>query len=302
MKTTRDILVIDDEAVVAQGVVRICRDEGMSVDAADSATAGLERIDRCAYRLVLCDIMMADLDGFQYLAEAARRGSRLPVVMITGCATVENAVRSLLCGAVDFIAKPFTADELLAVVHRGLNYGRLMEASGADGVPTPATNCPSGYYRLGYVSWAATEPSGISRVGVNDVFVKTIGGVRRVDLSPAGSELVQGNSCATIASAHALAHNVMCPLSGRILEVNAQVIADPATLERDPYADGWLYRVLPSDLEYNLRSLQPQEGSRGGSHSSGSGTTCPPLAGRPSSVTLGGRIDYALRVFSGAIR
>ena len=252
MKTTRDILVIDDEAVVAQAVARICGGEGMSVDAADSGTAGLERLDRCSYRLVLCDIMMEDLDGFQYLAEAARRGSCTPVVMITGCATVENAVRSLLCGAIDFIAKPFTADELLAVVRRGFNYGRLLEAAGAAGVPPFVTNCPPPYYRLGDVSWAAIEPAGTVRIGVSDIFVRTIGGIQSVALSPAGSELVQGSSCAVITAADALAHSVMCPVSGRVLEINAQVLADPATVQRDPYADGWLYRILPSALEYNL--------------------------------------------------
>jgi CheY-like chemotaxis protein len=259
VKTTRDILVIDDEAVVAQGVARICGGEGMSVDAADSGTAGLERLDRCSYRLVLCDIMMEDLDGFRYLAEAARRGSRMPVVMITGYSTVENAVRSLQCGAIDFIAKPFTADELLAVVRRGFNYGRRMEAAGSAGAPPLVTNCPPQYYRLGYVSWAAIEPAGTARVGVNDIFVRTIDGVQSVDLSPAGSELVQGGTCAVIASADAMAHSVMCPVSGRVLEANAQVIADPATVERDPYAGGWLYRVLPANLEYNLRCLQTRE-------------------------------------------
>ena len=262
MKTKHDILVIDDEAVVVEGVARICGAQGLSVDTADSGAAGLERLDRCSYRLVLCDVMMQTLDGFQYLAEAARRGSRTPVIMITGYATVENAVHSLLCGAIDFIAKPFTVDELLAVAQRGLNYSRLVEEEAA-GASLPRTNCPLPYFRLGHVSWAVIEPAGTALIGVNDLFLRTIDGVRSVDLSPVGSELVQGNSFAAISSGSALVHNVMCPLSGRVLDANARVIAHPDTLASDPYASGWLYRILPSDLKYNLRWLQTGEASPG---------------------------------------
>ncbi|MCX6996993.1 MAG: response regulator [Kiritimatiellaeota bacterium] len=264
MKAKRDILVIDDEAVVVEGVARICGFQGLSVDTADNGAAGLEQLDRYAYRLVLCDVMMQTLDGFQYLAEAARRSSRTPVIMITGYATVENAVHSLLCGAIDFIAKPFTVDELLAVVQRGLNYGRLVEEEApAAGAPSPRTNGPTPHYRLGPVSWAAIEPAGTALIGVSDVFVRTIDGVQRVDLSSAGSELVQGNSCAAISSTNALVHSVMCPLSGRVLDANARVIAHPDILASGPYADGWLYRILPSDLKYNLRWLQAGEASPG---------------------------------------
>jgi CheY-like chemotaxis protein/glycine cleavage system H lipoate-binding protein len=259
MKQMRDILVIDDEAVVVQAVAKICGSEGLSVDAAESGAAGLGRLDRCSYRLVLCDIMMERLDGFQYLAEAARRGDRTPVVMITGYSTVENAVRSLLAGAIDFIAKPFTADELLAAVRRGFSYGRLMEAAGNGGWPPPdPTTCPPQYFRLGYVSWAAAEPAGTVRVGASDVFVRTISGVKNVELLPAGEELVQGSCCAVFASGDAILHSLMCPVSGRVLEANARVIEEPATVERAPYADGWLYRILPSDLNYNLRYLRTQ--------------------------------------------
>lgn len=268
MKTARDIIVMDDESVVVEGVARICGSQGWTVDTEDSGSGGLDRLGRCSYRLVLCDIMMQTLDGFHVLAELARRGDRTPVVMITGYATVENAVRSLICGAIDFIAKPFTADELLAVVGRGLSYGRFMEEEAAlAGAPSVRTNCPVSCHRLGYVSWAAIESTGTALVGVNGLFVSTINGVQSVDLSPVGSELVQGNSCALITATNGLAHSVMCPLSGRVLDVNARVLAHPAMLASDPYTTGWLYRILPSDLKYNLKCLRLREAAHGGSES-----------------------------------
>jgi formate transporter len=146
MKSVRDILVIDDEPVVLQGVERICGSEGLSVDHGGQRAAGLDRLDRHAYRLILCDIMMEDVDGFEFLAEAGRRGNRTPVVMTTGYSTVENAVRSLQRGAIDYLAKPFTADELMAVVRRGLLPPGGRRARRAR-VPNP---CPADFHRLGY--------------------------------------------------------------------------------------------------------------------------------------------------------
>jgi CheY-like chemotaxis protein/glycine cleavage system H lipoate-binding protein len=253
MKTAHDILVIDDEPVVLQGVTRICSSEGLTVETAPSGRAGLERLERSAYRLIICDIMMGDLDGFEFLAEAGRRGNHAPVVMATGNSTVQNAVRSLQCGAIDYLPKPFTADELMAVVRRGLNYEALH--AGHAGDPPKTRPCPPHFHCLGYVSWAATEPVGTVLIGVNDLFVRTLNGIRSIELSPAGAELVQGTGCATIVSADGLAHEVMCPVSGQIIDAHAALMAEAALLAKDPYGTGWLYRILPSDLEYSLGCL-----------------------------------------------
>lgn len=266
MKTARDILAVDDELIVLQGVQRICGSEGLSTDTATSGRAGLERLEEHAYRLILCDIMMEDLDGFEFLAEACRRGCRTPVVMTTGYSTVENAVRSLQRGAIDYLPKPFTADELMAVLRRGLNYGALQVGD--------ARPCPPQFRRLGYVSWAGMEPEGTVLIGVNDLFVKTMKGVRSVDLSPVGTDLVQGSSCATFVSSDGLAHGVMCPVSGQVIEAHDEAAEQPATIEGDPYGAGWLYRILPSDLEHSLRYLtspadapSPQTVNRNGERS-----------------------------------
>lgn len=257
MKSGRDILVIDDEPVITQAVSKICAAEGLSVDAADSGAQGLKMLEERSYRLVICDIMMTDVDGFQFLAEAARRGLSTPVVMATGYATVENAVRSLTQGAADFIAKPFTADEILAVVRRALRYCDLQRQAAAAGrrdgmayVP-----CPPKYYRLGYVSWVKEEHAGTALIGLNDLFLKTIDAVRSLELASVNDEVVQGDPCAVVASAEGARHPVMCPVDGRIVEVNAAAKADPATVEKDPYFEGWLYRVVPTDLQADLRNL-----------------------------------------------
>ena len=260
MSRLRDILVIDDEPTITQAVVKICSAEGMTVAAADHAAEALKCLEESKFRLILCDIMMPELDGFQFLEELARRGIHTPVVMMTGYSTVENAVRSLSStGAVDYIPKPFTFDELLTVVRRSLRCGMLMDKAESASLPGIGTMsfvpCPADYYHLGYVSWALMEDKGTARIGVTDLFLTATDGIREFELSAIGEDLLQGIPCATATSPDGSIHEIMCPLSGSILEVNTEAQSNPSLVEKDPYFRGWLYRILPSNPASDLKWL-----------------------------------------------
>ena len=260
MNGLRDILVIEDESSVARAVEMVCHEEGMSVTAAASAAEALEILERSDFRLALCDIMMQGLDGFQFLEELDRKGLQLPVVMMTGYSTMENAVKSLSLGAVDYIPKPFTADELLTVIRRSLRSGILREKAYAARLGRDRTmsfvSCPSEYHRLGYVSWVRMEDEGTARIGVSDLFLKSVEGIREFELSDVGEQLVQGIPCAVATSNDGSLHGIMCPMGGKILEVNEQALSDPLLVEKDPFFRGWLYRILPSNPDNNLRWLK----------------------------------------------
>jgi CheY-like chemotaxis protein/glycine cleavage system H lipoate-binding protein len=260
MSKKKDILVIDDEPLVTQAVVKVCGAEGMTVTAAGHATEALRCLEEGEFRLALCDIMMPELDGFQFLEELARRGIQTPVVMMTGYSTVENAVRSLSStGSLDYIPKPFTADELLTVIRRGLRCGMLMDESESAGLERnhamSYVPCPANYYRLGYVSWVLMEDEGTAKIGVSDLFLKAAEGIREFELATPGEEVMQGIPCAVATSPEGSMHEIMCPMSGKILEVNADAQSNPSLVEKDPYFRGWLYRILPSDPESNLQWL-----------------------------------------------
>jgi CheY-like chemotaxis protein/glycine cleavage system H lipoate-binding protein len=260
MSALRDILVIEDEPMVTQAVVMVCGDEGMTVTAVDSAAEALRYMQVSGFRLVLCDIMMQGMDGFQFLAELARNGIQTPVVMMTGYSTVENAVRSLSAGAVDYIPKPFTADELLTVIRRALRASALLEAADSASLEREGSMhfvpCPDHYLRLGCVSWALMEDEGTARLGVSDLFLKAAEGIETLELAEPGEDLLQGIPCAVATSPDGSKHGIMCPMSGKVLEVNADAQANPSLVEKDPYFKGWLYRVLPSDPENNLQWLK----------------------------------------------
>lgn len=260
MSTVRDILVIDDEPTVTQAVAKVCGAEGMTVTAADDAVEALRCLEECRFRLVLCDIMMSELDGFQFLEELTRKDIRTPVVMMTGYSTVENAVKSLTStGAVDYISKPFTADELLTVIRRSLRCGKLLDEAEPAGMPRHGSMsyvpCPADYCRLGYVSWVLMEDEGTARIGVSDLFLKAADGIREFELAEPGEDLEQGTPCAVATSQDGSKHEIMCPMSGKILEVNTDAQSTPSLVEKDPYFKGWLYRILPSNPENNLQWL-----------------------------------------------
>jgi CheY-like chemotaxis protein/glycine cleavage system H lipoate-binding protein len=260
MNQIRDILVIDDEPTITQVVVRVCSSEGMTVTAASNVTEALKCLEAGSFRLALCDIMMHDLDGFQFLEELVQRGIQTPVVMMTGYSTMENAVKSMAStGAVDYIPKPFTTDELLTVIHRSLRCGKLLEKAESASLEGNGfmsyVPCPANYYRLGYVSWVLMEDEGIARIGVSDLFLKTAQGIKEFELSTPGDILVQGVPCAIATSPDGSKHEIMCPMGGKILEVNTDALSDPSLVEKDPYFRGWLYRILPSNPESNLQWL-----------------------------------------------
>ena len=99
------------------------------------------------------------------------------------------------------------------------------------------------------------EETGAALVGVTDVFLKTVGLVKEIRFFTPHQEIVQGTTCAHIASTTGLLHDVLGPISGKILEINTLLQSDSSMINQDPYGKGWLYRILPSDVEYELKHL-----------------------------------------------
>lgn len=252
-----DILVIDDEQVIIDAVVKICSSENFIVDSAIDAQIALTKLVKNIYRLIICDIMMPGMDGFEFLDELNIRKINSALIMTTGFSTVDNAVRSLYSGAIDFIPKPFTTDELLSSVIRGMKYIEIQSLlrTQKDDSAVVYVPCPAKYYRLGYSSWASEESTGSILIGATDLFIKTIDNFSGIELLSADEELIQGNSCAYFKDQSERVFTLLSPVTGRILETNTEIIKDKTLLEKDPYFEGWLYRVLPSDSEYELEKL-----------------------------------------------
>ncbi len=267
MSRLYDILVIDDEQVIVDAVDKICTAEGFKVDSSIDAKNALEKLSKNTYKIIVCDIMMPDFDGFEFLDEIMRRKISSPIIMTTGYSTVENSVRSLYNGAIDFLPKPFTVDEILASVKRGMKYAEIQNMIKDSKLKENDelifyVPCPAKYFRLGYASWAVEENAGSILIGVTDLFLKTIERIDTIELFKIDDEIVQGNLCAEIKSKDGLTHSILSPVTGRIIERNEEVLEDLSIVEKDPYFKGWFYKIFPSESEYELKQLIPCSSDR----------------------------------------
>ena len=114
-------LVIDDEQVVLDSVSKILTDENYEVDVSLSGREGLNRAIQKEYDIVLTDIRMPDIGGMRVLRDIKRANPSLPVVMITGYASIQSSVQAMKLGAADYIEKPFTPDQLINAVASALD-------------------------------------------------------------------------------------------------------------------------------------------------------------------------------------
>jgi DNA-binding NtrC family response regulator len=120
-------LVIDDEQIVLDSVRKILSQGDYEVDISLSGRQGLELAISRQYDIVLTDIRMPDMGGMRVLRDIKRAKPSLPVVMITGFATVQSAVQAMKLGAAEYLAKPFTPDELLKAVDSALQVAATRE-------------------------------------------------------------------------------------------------------------------------------------------------------------------------------
>jgi DNA-binding NtrC family response regulator len=123
---SNDILIVDDEIGIRELLSEILQDEGYRVAVAENAAQARAIRNQGRPALVLLDIWMPDTDGVTLLKEWASNGQlTMPVVMMSGHATIDTAVEATRIGAFDFLEKPIGLQKLLATVKRALKHGEI---------------------------------------------------------------------------------------------------------------------------------------------------------------------------------
>jgi DNA-binding NtrC family response regulator len=124
-----NILVVDDELGIRDLLSEILFDEGHQVELAENAAMAREARQRMRPDLVLLDIWMPDTDGVSLLKEWATTGLlNMPVIMMSGHATIDTAVDAVKIGAQAFLEKPITLQKLLSAVEQGLARDQVKQA------------------------------------------------------------------------------------------------------------------------------------------------------------------------------
>ena len=109
------------------------------------------------------------------------------------------------------------------------------------------------HYHQGH-AWVRAEGDGTVTVGMNDFYQRSAGDTTYIDLPFEGDDVTQGETCGKIQSAKWVGKFV-APLSGEVLAVNEALEDDPTLINTDPYGDGWIMRLRPSDLEGEKAAL-----------------------------------------------
>jgi len=125
MATKARVLVIDDDQIIQRSCARIL-EQGYEVRFASSGTEGLAMLKAEAFDAALVDLKLPDVSGMDILRQMPDHFPSVPVIIMTGFSTIKSAVEAIKIGAHDYLAKPFTPEELEAAVQKALRQRRLL--------------------------------------------------------------------------------------------------------------------------------------------------------------------------------
>lgn len=120
-------LVIDDEQIVLDSACKILKDDGFEVSTTLSAGSGISHGINEPFDIILTDLRMPNIDGLKVLRDIRRFSPSVPILIITGYASVPSAIQAMKLGATHYIEKPFTPDQLINAVSMAIE-----KASGTE--------------------------------------------------------------------------------------------------------------------------------------------------------------------------
>ena len=126
----KNILVVDDEAIIRENLDRILTEEKYNVSTVATGKAGLDFIHANDVDVVLLDLNLPDIHGIDVLKQARELEPELLVIIITGYASIESAVEALKLGAYDYIKKPFKADAIKLIIRLAMETRQLKKQVG----------------------------------------------------------------------------------------------------------------------------------------------------------------------------
>jgi CheY-like chemotaxis protein len=261
------ILCVDDESVLLDSFRRILVLDGYCVDTVEKGSEALGLIQTHSYDFVFTDLKMPEMDGLEVTKSVKHLRPDIDVVIITGFATVETAVDCMKFGAMDYVQKPFTEDELLEFVKKLLikredrinktlkpkvQITHLKEIGGAK---TPEFQIPGGVFISEGHCWANISEEGTVKIGIDDFAKKLIGKVDSVGLPNLGMVIKKGQSLFTIAQGQRTL-SFKSPVSGKVKEINKYLNNELDSLEISPYEKNFVCEIDAEELDSEIPKLK----------------------------------------------
>jgi CheY-like chemotaxis protein/glycine cleavage system H lipoate-binding protein len=261
MEKAINILIVDDEQIILDSVRKHLRKEDYRIHTVVSADEALSLFEKVNIDVVLTDLMMPQTDGLEFMKIVKARFPHIPVIVITGYATINSAQQATRLGAFDYIAKPFSRSELLNAIHRAVKFSKKAavgeESVSKDSQPVSATEDRSSpvSQNIGDNSWMIMEESGLVLLGVEQSYLRTIGNIQKIFVPTKGEKIGRGSVFVQVFSSDMRSHDIISPFSGTVVDTNEKAVENPEELKQDNRGKTWLIRLKPSKFEEEIKPL-----------------------------------------------
>jgi CheY-like chemotaxis protein len=264
------ILAVDDEAIVLDSFRKILVIAGYSVDTVETGMEAVGLVRKNDYDFVFTDFKMPEMDGVAVTKAVKHLRPDVDVVLITGYASIESAVETMKYGAMDYVEKPFTDDELTGLVNKlfirrqarleaeSKPEIRLVTPSVSESDSRQEFNIPAGVFVSPSHSWVSLALNGMVRVGIDDFTHKILGRIDSVELPGTGRIVTRGAPLFSIQQGD-LSLFVPSPVSGRVSGANFKLLDNPELIKLKPYDLGWLCRIETTKLADDLKEMKVGE-------------------------------------------
>ncbi len=261
------ILCVDDEEVILGSFRKILALDGYAVDTVENGKEALGLIQSHNYDFVFTDLKMPEMDGVEVTKSVKHIRPDIDVIIITGYATVETAVETMKHGAMDYVQKPFTEDELLAFVKKSLLRRQdriqkmlqprvhITQLSAVESVRANEFAIPGGVFVAPGHSWAAVAEDGSVRVGIDDFANKLIGRIDDVQLPNLGMTVKRGQPLFSVRKGNRRI-TFRAPVSGKVVNAKSSFAQSADALEKTPYENNWICIIDADQLDAELPALK----------------------------------------------
>jgi CheY-like chemotaxis protein len=261
------ILCVDDENVILDSFRKILVLDGYSVDTVNSGPEALSLIKSHHYDFLFTDLKMPEMDGVEVAKSVKYLRPDIDVIIITGYATVETAVECMKYGAMDYVQKPFTEDELLEFTGKALikRQDRIQKQlkprvhithlNEEDKLNAGEFAIPGGVFISNGHCWASVTQDGSVKVGLDDFAKKLIGKIDDIEFPNLGMDITKGQPLFSIMQGNkSIQFN--SPVSGHVTKINQELIDDLSALDFSTYESNWICIVDADKLDTELAQLR----------------------------------------------
>jgi CheY-like chemotaxis protein len=261
------ILCVDDEAVILDSFRKILVLDGYSIDTVENGQEALGLIQTHHYDFLFTDLKMPEMDGLEVTKSVKHVRPDIDVVIITGYATVETAVECMKFGAMDYVQKPFTEDELLEFVKNLLIKREdkiqkqlkpkvhITHLASTESMKADEFSIPGGVFISNGHCWASMQQDGTVNVGIDDFARKLIGKIDDFEFPNLGMKIKKGQPLFSIKQRQKTIR-FNSPVSGMVKKINGFLKNEIDALNVTPYDSNWICVIDADNIDNEIKDLK----------------------------------------------